>query len=183
MKRPPLLFSFFLATTATVCSSVFIPHIRLHAFAPFLALLYSRCSRMSCFWISSLCGLLIDALGSELRFGIHALSFSVATLILYSQKKHFYNDKPLALSLFTFQISLIITIILFLFSYFSHSLPAIRLKWIISDCIVMACCDSLYAFLWFSLPLFAYTYLSQLGARTLFSKIFFKLYARKKSSE
>jgi len=181
--RAPLLLPFILAVIATACASVFLPHIRLHTFAPFLALLYSRCSRMSSFWISSLCGLLIDALGSELRFGVHALSFSVATLFLYSQKKHFYHDKPLALSLFTFQISLIITLILFLFSCLSHSLPPISMKWMISDFLLMSFFDALYAFIWFSLPLFLYSYLKRMGIRTIFAKFSFNLLKRKKYSE
>jgi|SRR5579862_2438310 len=183
MKRVPLLFPFFLAVIATGCASVFLPHIRLHTFAPFLALLYARCSRMSSFWISSLCGLLIDALGSELRFGVHALSFSVATLFLYSQKKHFYNDKPLALSLFTFQISLIITFILFLFSFLSHSLPPITLKWIISDFFLMSFFDALYAFIWFSLPLFLYGYIARVDFRSFISKIYLNFWKKKKCSE
>jgi rod shape-determining protein MreD len=183
LMRAPLLFAFFLAVIATTCGSVFLPHIRLHTFAPFLALLYSRCSRMSSFWISSLCGLLIDVLGSELRFGVHALSFSVATLFLYSQKKHFFNDKPLALSLFTFQISLIITLILFLFSYLSNSLPSISIKWMIFDFILMSFFDSLYAFIWFSLPLFLYGYLMRIGIRSWISKISFSFLKKKKCSE
>jgi len=138
---------------------------------------------MSSFWISSLCGLLIDALGSELRFGVHALSFSVATLFLYSQKKHFYNDKPLALSLFTFQISLIITFILFLFSYLSGSLPSISMKYIISDFILMSFFDAFYAFIWFSLPLFLYGYLFRKNIRSWIYKIYFNFLKKKKCSE
>ncbi len=126
---------------------------------------------MSSFWIGSLCGLLIDVLASEARFGVHALSFSVATLFLYHQKKHF-SDKPLALSLCTFQISLIITLVLFLFAYLSHSSPPLYLKWILSDFLVMSFFDSLYALVWFSCPMLLYAYLTRIGIRPLLSKIF-----------
>src|ERR1700733_8246251 len=92
----PLLFPFFLALMATAYANVFFPWTRLHTFVPFLALLYSRCSRASSFWISAFCGLIVDLLGSHLRFGVYALTFSIATLLLYHQKKHFYQEKPLA---------------------------------------------------------------------------------------
>ena len=174
MKSVPLLFSFFLALSASAYASVFFPHIHLHTFAPFLALLYSRCSRISSFWISSLCGLLIDVLGSELRFGVYALSFATATLLLYPQKKHF-NDKPLALSLFTFPISMIITLVVFLFSRLSATSPVFTVKWIISDLLLMSFFDALYAFVWFSLPLICYSYLKRIGIRTLVSKTIAKI--------
>lgn len=161
MKRIPLLIPFSLALTATVCTSVFFPHFKLHTFAPFLALLYARCSRMSSLWISSLCGLIVDLLISESRFGMYACSFTSATLLLYGQKKHF-SDKPLALSLFTFQISLVITSVLFLFSY---SLFKLDLRWIFSDFILMSFFDSVYAALWFSAPLLAFESLRKMDLR------------------
>lgn len=167
MKGVPLLFPFFLALIASFGSTVFFPHTRLHTFAPFLALLYSRCSRLSSLWIGALCGLCFDALGSKTLFGLHALSFSVATLLLYRQKKHFYSDKPLSLSIYTFQISLIITSVLFLYSYFSDSMPRIQMKWILSDFLVMSFFDSVYALAWFSIPMLLYTRLLRLDFRKI----------------
>jgi rod shape-determining protein MreD len=175
LKRVPLLFPFFLALIASFGSTVFFPHTRLHTFAPFLALLYSRCSRLSSLWIGSLCGLCLDALGSEALFGLHSLSFAVATLLLYRQKKHFYSDKPLALSLFTFQISLIITSVLFLFTCMSSSSPRLHLKWLLSDFLVMSFFDSIYALLWFSIPMLLYARLSRFNLRSFLNKISFRM--------
>lgn len=183
MKGVPLLFPFFLALIASLGSTVFFPHTRLHTFAPFLALLYSRCSRLSSLWIGALCGLCLDALGSETLFGLHSLSFSIATLLLYRQKKHFYNDKPLALSLFTFQISLVITFVLFLFSCLSHSSPRLHVKWILSDFLVMSFIDSIYALAWFSLPMLLYARLTRLNVRSFFSKISFRMHFLKRKKD
>jgi rod shape-determining protein MreD len=170
-KRIPLLFPFFLALAAAAYASVFLSHIHLHTFAPFLALLYSRCSRVSSFWISALCGLLMDLLASEMRFGIYSLSFSIATLLLYHQKKHFYQEKPLALSLFTFQLSLVITGALFFFSIALHPHFSFNAKSIIADFFLMSLADALYAFLWFSCPMMLYRHIYGLKRDFLFSKI------------
>lgn len=161
-KRVPLLFPFFLALIATGYASVFLKEARLHTFVPFLALLYARCSRMSCLWISSLCGLILDLLASQLRFGTHALSFALVTLLLYAQKKQFDHEKPLAFSLFTFQLSLCVTLALFLFSLFSHISFALNIKWIGVDFVLMAFFDALYAFLWFYCPMMCYARLRRL---------------------
>lgn len=158
-KRVPLIIPFFLALIATGYASVLLTTMRLHTFAPFLALLYSRCSRMASFWISSLCGLIFDLLGSELRFGAHSLSFGLATLLLYQQKKHFNDEKPLVLSLFTFQLSLCVTLALLLFSFLSRLSFGLNVKWIAVDFILMAFFDALYAFLWFSCPMMFYSHL------------------------
>ena len=159
VKRIPLLVFFFLALFACVCASIWISHLKLHTFVPFLPLLYSRCSRISSLWISSLSGLILDLLTTQLRFGAHAMSFAIATLLLYQQKKHFNEEKPLALSLFTCQLSLIITMNLYLFSLFSYSSFSLSAKWFAVDLFFMSLLDSLYAFLWFSCPMLLYRHL------------------------
>lgn len=181
MKRIPLFFPFLLAFLATIGTSVFFPHFRLHPFAPFLALLYCRCSRMSSLWIASLCGLFFDLFSSEMRFGMYALSFFVTTLLLYSQKKRFYSDKSLALSLFTFLISMSLTSSLFIFSRSSFSV-SINIKWLASDFILMSFFDALYAFVWFSLPMLLYTYCAKLNMHAYLYKILL-LFKKKKCSE
>lgn len=180
--KTPLLFSFILAALATSYASVFFPHFHLHTFAPFLALLYCRCSKMSSIWIGSLCGLFFDLFSSEIKFGIYALSFGATSYILYPQKKRFYSDKPLALCLFSFLISVSITLFLFVFSRSSTFSFMYSIKWFVSDFVMMPFFDALYAFLWFSLPIYFYSYCKKMSVRSHLSKVhsFFK---RKKCSE
>src|ERR1700722_1061302 len=111
MRQVPLVFPFLLALLFAVCGTVFLPRVHLLAFSPFLGLLYNKCSFIKALWISSLCGLVIDLLSSEFRFGIHALNCCLTTLLLYKQKRHFVEDRSLALSLFTVLISIVSTIL------------------------------------------------------------------------
>jgi len=160
VRRIPLFFLFLWALCAALLSSVFIPQVRLHTFLPFLPFLYARCSRLSSLWIASLCGLIVDLLGSELRLGVHALSFAGATLCFHHQKKHFYEEKPLALSLLTFGLSVCVTLELFLFCLSADAFP-MNIKGAITDIFLMGVADSLYAFLWFSGPMLLYTHLKK----------------------
>jgi rod shape-determining protein MreD len=156
MRRIPLFVLFFWTLAATVFLTVFFPKVRLHTFLPFLPFLYARCSRPSSLWIASLCGLIVDLLGSEMRFGVHALCSAVTTLCFHHQKKHFYEEKPLALSLLTFGLSVCITLQLFFFCFSMQAFP-IGWKSVFADVFLMAALDCLYAFLWFTCPMLVYT--------------------------
>lgn len=172
MRQVPLYFSFSLALFFALFGTVFLPHVRLLAFSPFLALLYNRSSFTTSLWIASLCGLAIDLLSSEFRLGIYALNYSLTTLLLYKQKRHFFEDKPLALSLFTILISIVSTILqLLLISIFDRALP-LSGKLLITDLIIMPIVDAIYAFLWFSCPMMLFLYIKKIGWRAFSTQIF-----------
>ncbi len=173
-QRVPLLFPFILALFATAFASVFLPYTRLHTFAPCLALIYARCSRASSLWLSSLCGLIVDLLSVEFHFGLHALSFAAATLFLYEQKRHFYDDKPLALALFTFQLSLFLTCVHSIFAFLSHTSFAFSPKLIAIDFFALPLCDALYAFLWFSCSMALFLYVRRIGWSKWITRLFCK---------
>lgn len=161
-KSPPLLFSFGLALCFAIFGSAFFSTLRIFAFAPFLALLYHRKSLIHALWIASLCGLIIDLCSSDLRIGIYALNYALTTLLLYPQKRHFFEDKITALSLFTILISAISTGLQFLLnSIFGMPIP-FSFKLFLADFIAMPIADGVYAFLWFSCPILLLTRLKQI---------------------
>jgi rod shape-determining protein MreD len=171
MRQVPLYFPFSLALFFALFGTAFLPHVRLLAFSPFLALLYNRSNFTAALWISSLCGLAVDLLSSEFRLGIYALNYSLTTLLLYKQKRHFFEDKPLALSLFTLLISVVSTILqLLLISIFDRALP-LSGKLLITDLIIMPIADAIYAFLWFSCPMMLFLHIKKIGWRAFSSRL------------
>ena len=183
MRQIPLLFPFFLSLFFAICGTAILPHIRLLSFSPFLALLYNRCSFHKSLWIASLCGLSIDLFSSEFRLGIHALNYCLTTFLLYNQKQHFFEDKPLALSLFTALISVVSTIMqLLLISIFDRALP-LSFKLFYIDLIIMPLADGLYAFLWFSCPIMLYLHFKKIGWRAFFTQLYSYVYKHKKLEE
>lgn len=167
MRIVPLLFPFFLALLATLFGTLFFPHLRLLTFSPFLALVYNRTSLISSLWIASICGLVLDLTSAEIRFGTYALNFCITTVFLYSQKKHFFEDKLLSLSLFTALISSVSTIVqLFLSSLFGRGF-SLSLKLLFTDLIAMPLVDALYAFLWFSCPIILYSHCKKVGVKQI----------------
>jgi rod shape-determining protein MreD len=170
IKQVPLLYSFSLALFAALFGTVFFPNIRLMAFAPFLAIVYNRRSFVFSLWIASLCGLILDLSSSQMRFGFFALCYALMTLLIYKQKRHFFEDKPLALACFAALISFATTgVQLFLQCAFESQ---VQLSWslFLSDLIAMPIADAIYAFLWFTLPIRGYQYLKRVGWKEILAK-------------
>lgn len=183
MRQVPLYFPFALALFFALFGLVFLPHVHLLVFSPFLGLLYNRCQFVGALWIASLCGLVIDLLSSEFRFGIHALNYGLTTLLLYKQKRHFVEDKPLALSLFTILISLVSTLWqLLLISIFDRALP-LSGKLLFTDLVLMPLADALYAFLWFSCPMLLFLHIKKKGWRAFLNQFLHSIRLRRKNKD
>src|SRR5579871_3135483 len=171
MRQVPLVLPFFLALFFAVSGNVFLPWLHLFAFSPFLALLYYKTNFVKSLWIASLCGLAMDLLSSEFRFGLHSLNYCLITLLLYQQKKHFVEDRSLALILFTFIISIVSTLVqFFLISIFGRALP-FSAKLLITDLVIMPLADAVYAFIWFTCPMKLYIHIKKVGWKTFYSKL------------
>ena len=154
-----------------VFGTVFFPNIRLLAFAPYFALAYNRKPFVSSLWIATLCGMIVDLVCSQMKFGLYALNYCLTTLFIYKQKKHFFEDKPLALSLFTALISGVSTLLQLILTYaFDRGLP-FTWKLALTDLIGMPFIDALYAFAWFFCPMQAYSFVQKGGLRILWRRI------------
>jgi len=170
MRQIPLYFSFSLAFVAAVFGNVFFPYLHLSFFAPFLALCYHASTLSKSLWLSLLCGLILDLISSEFKFGLYTLTFVLATLLLYAQKRHFFEDKPLALSIFTSIIAAALTLLQFvLIHLFDRGISFSALTFV-TDVIFMSLVDGLYAFLWFTCPMRLYIYIKKVGWKNLFRK-------------
>lgn len=171
MKSIPFWFPLCLAVFVALFGSVFFPYFRVIALAPFLAFVYTRYTLLRCLWIASLCGLLLDLTTSQLHFGIYALIYTFATLIAHPQKRHFFVDKPLALSIYSAITSAIISLFqLFFLCFIDKKLP-FNAQLILSDLFIMPLLDGLYALLWFTLPFKIYTYIQKQDWKTIFRNL------------
>ena len=170
MRKIPLYYPFALALFATLFGSALFPKLHLSTFAPFLAIVYHVTPFSKALWIALGCGTILDLLSSEVRFGVYALNFVLITLLLYSQKKHFFEDKALGLSLFTTLIAAASTFLQFVLAHlFDRGIP-FSSSVVGFDVLLMSAVDGLYAFLWFTCPLKIYTYIKKMGWKNLFSR-------------
>ncbi len=171
MRTVPLWFPFFLASAITIFGGVLLPSVQLLAFSPFFALVYNRKSFIASLWIAILCGILSDLLCSQLKFGLYALNYCLTTTLIYQQKKHFFEDKPTALSLFTVLISSTSTFLQLLLTYaFDKGLP-FSWKLVLTDLIEMPFIDGVYAYLWFFCPMQLYVFIQKRGIQKLWLRI------------
>ncbi len=170
--RKQFYFSFALALLVALFGSAFIPSIRLFAFAPFLALIFMRLALLPSLWIAAATSLLIDLLSSEMHFGAFSLIYCLTTLLTYHQKRHFFADKPLALSLYTALISVVASSLELFFRYALDSPLPLNWMMIATDVFGMSVLDALYAFICFTCPIKIYQYFQRIGGlgRLLFKK-------------
>ena len=161
----PFGLAFFFGTVGTAL----FPEIRVWAFAPFLAILFHRVAFSKALWISFFCGLLLDCLSSQLRFGLFALSHVLVSFLLYREKRHFFEEKALALSLYTILISAFLSLFFMLFAYWSQEIEW-SISLVFSDLVLMPFLDGIYAFFWFTCPLSLILYFKKYGLRHLIPK-------------
>lgn len=172
IRSVSLLFFFALALSFALFGSILFPFFPLSAFAPFLAIVYYVAPFPRALWISFGCGLLLDLLSSEFHFGVHALTLTCTSVLLFHQKKHFFEDKPLAVFLFTSVISAVATLLELLFIHIFDRGISFTAATFFTDVVLLSLADGLFGFLWFTCPMRLYIYIRRgiqnKGWRTLF---------------
>jgi len=115
-------------------------------FAPVIAISIHRFPLLQSLWIAALIGLGSDLLSFDTHFGLYALLSTLSALFAYRFKRWFYEEKLFSLPLFTGLISSLFFLLKSLF--------------LIRTPLWMPLADTAYAFLWFTCPLFLYTFLT-----------------------
>lgn len=161
MQKIPLWIFFSLAFLFLPISTVFFPYLTIWPFAPFLAIVFHRISFLKALFLSAFCGLILDLYSSQFPFGSLALCHVVATLFLYTKKKHFFEDKPIPLSLYTAAISSALSFSLIFLVCLPKKLISFSPALLLSDCIFMPVLDACYAFLWFACPLLLWNFIKK----------------------
>jgi hypothetical protein len=170
MKKVPFWLPLLLTLFAAFFGSAFFNSFPLLVFAPFLAIIFLRCSFIASLWIAALGGLLLDCISTEFRFGWQMIIYSITALVACLQKKHFFEDKPLSLVLYTIVISSLISTLQLVFLCFSKKHFPFDAKLLVTDLLLMPFLDGIYAFFWFTLPIKAYFAARRFSWRQLWLK-------------
>jgi len=175
-----LLIPFAIACFFALFNSALLPQIKLLVFSPFLAILYTRCSFQICLIVACLCGFTIDLFSTDLRLGIHALNYSLLTGALYQQRRHFFEDKPLAICLFTALISTVSTLIQWILIALSGKPFTLSKELLATDLIIMPVIDMVYAFTCFCCPLILYSHIKKVGWKVFYETTLHSLHLKKR---
>lgn len=148
-----LLFPTILGILATVFANAFFPFAAINTLAPLIALAVYRNDLRSTIWVACWLGLILDLLNSQTRFGVQAIFCVIAAITAYSQRRHFYEDKPLAFALFSTLISALLSIqqMIYLTAIDRHF--SLSLKMFACDALLLSCLDGAYALIWFYTPM------------------------------
>jgi len=158
MKKP-LWLVLLLTTLFLWYGTALFPFVHVWPFAPFLATVFHRVPFISALWISSFIGLAMDLTSSEYPFAVFSISHVVCTVFLYSQKRHFFEDKPIGFCLFSALISTFLSLILIFFSFFFSTKIPLTLASFFFDLVLMPPIDALYALIWVLTPTTLYGYI------------------------
>ena len=96
-------------------------------------------------------GFIIDLLSVQPPFGFYACNYTLATAIIYHQKRNFFADHLSTLPIMTFLFSCTATLLEVIFLYIFGMKISLGLQWLFSDLFIMPVSDALYAFLGFIL--------------------------------
>ncbi|MEC7839532.1 MAG: mreD [Chlamydiota bacterium] len=143
---------FFITLILTLLIPSTFPSARLYFFIPFIITSYYQKPLLTCLWYSIACGLVLDLLAADSRLGLHAVVYSLSTMLLYGQRKNFFSDYLTTLPLMTLFFSLLATTIETGIYYGIGKAPPLTLNLFICDFVVMPICDAAYAFTFFILP-------------------------------
>lgn len=149
LDKKNLTFAFIGILLLTVFSPALLPTFRLLYFSPFLILVYYQKPYSSSLWISIACGLILDLLASNVRFGLYALNFAMTAAIIYKQRWNFFADSFSTLPIMTFLFSFTSTVIqALLFYIFAKPIP-LSLAWVFTDLLAFPALDAIFAVVWF----------------------------------
>lgn len=151
-KRLYLVFCLCLFLQLTIPQ--IIPQFKLNFMAPFVIISCYQKSRQTCLWMAFLCGIVLDLLTPLQHFGLYALDFCLALLILYPQRRNFFADSPSTLPIMTFFYSFLCTLIMGLLMYGMETRNPFSWPWAFTDLLLLPAVDSLYAFFCFIVPCF-----------------------------
>ena len=146
-----LYFTFFLSLIAFLFQST-IFYLPILSFAPFISIFTLKKSTEKTLLMSCLTGFIMDLFSMD-PFGIHALNFTLSSLISSYWKRRFSAENVKQFCLFTAIYSFISTnLLIMLFFIFDRRIQILG-KWWLTDWMFLPIFDAMYAFIWFAIPL------------------------------
>ncbi len=146
-----LLILFLYSFALTLILPAMFPGQHLACFAPLLVFALYRYSKMACLWLALLCGLILDLLSAEMRFGIYALNYTLTIYLLFYFKYYFFEDSLSTIPIMTILFSYISAILLLFILYALNSQNIMSWEWVKLELIQKPISNAIYAVLAFTL--------------------------------
>ncbi len=159
--------SIFLVLTllAFIFFPVTFPKLHLFYFVPFIIVSYYQFSFVSSLWVSLACGTLVDCFSVHSFFGLNAFVYCLTTSLLYNQRSNFFADRLSTLPLMTSLFSITATIFFMLCASILERKQIFSSTLFFTDLFIMPVIDSLYAFVFFVLPMHLLQKVTRKGTR------------------
>lgn len=149
-----LSLAFVLSCSFTLLAPIVIPYAKLFFFSPFIIILFYQKSLSTTLWWALLCGLIVDLFNADTHLGLHAASYCVAAMLLYSQSRNFFSDTPSTLPIMSYLFSVVATVAYMGFIYIFEKKIVFTFGFVLTDLVYMPAFDALYAFCIYVLPFY-----------------------------
>lgn len=163
LDKKKLLAVFLIALVLTLFVPVIFPSLRLLYLAPVVIVAIYQRSVIGACWVALGCGLILDLLYAQDRFGPYTTSFVIATVLIYSQKRHFFADNLITLPIMTFLFSVAASFVQFIYVAAMERSVHLSVAWIFTDLLILPVLDSLVGFVLFIVPSFLLGYKPRKG--------------------
>lgn len=148
-----LLF-FLIAFVPTMVAPIFFPLVKLSYFIPLIVLfIYKKTTKQLFTYIFTI-GLILDLLAAYTPFGFWIIVYAITSWIVLYLKPFFFEDKWLTFPILTLFFSQISTLIYALICYCFFKRSLFSILWLFTDLLAYPFFDALYAFVFFTLPLY-----------------------------
>ena len=152
LQAKSLSLAFIVALLLTLLVPAVAPAWRLSFLVPFLIISFYQKTYITCLWYAFSCGLILDLVLSQERFGLYGLNFTIAAALLHPQKRHFFADSLSTLPIMTTLFSMISTLIQVILMNGLERDLSLGWKWVATDLFFMPIFDGVYSFALFVAP-------------------------------
>lgn len=152
LDKKNLLKLFFAALTLTLFAPVVVPGYPIYFLAPVIVVALYQKSLLHVCWIAMGCGVILDLLYAQDRFGPYTISFVTAAVIVYAQKRHFFADSLTTLPIMTFLFSFSVGLLQFAYVKIFERSVSITFGWGLTDLLILPMLDCVAALVLFILP-------------------------------
>lgn len=153
-SRKKIYLLFLLALIPLLLWPVLSPKTSLCFFAPFFAVLFYKCTFKTILVLSLVCGVFTDLISGQGALGLYTLCYVGSSLLLYHLKVFFFEDGITTLPILSYLYAVMFSLLEILILAFSKQLPQLTLPKVLDHLFVIPLANIIYAFVWFSLPVY-----------------------------
>lgn len=148
-----ILFLFIYSLFPLLFWPAIVQTTHLSFFAPFLCILFYKCSIITTLFLSMLCGMMLDLFTGNGVVEVQTLSLITSSAILYRLKTFFFEDGLTTIPILSYFYGVLHHLTLLIFLSTTH-LPKLSIPQVLEHIFVFPLWNIPFTIFWFGLPIY-----------------------------